>query len=64
MQGITEAEYEQALIELFQSLDGKQYQYEYGPDIERDYTNPILNNVLQNSLSFATPFFQNLCLVK
>ena len=59
MQGITEAEYEQALIELFQSLDGKQYRYEYGPDIERDYTNPILENVLQNSPPFATPFFPN-----
>ena len=50
MQGITEAEYEQALIELFQSLEGKQYRYEYGPDIERDYTNPILDDVLQDSL--------------
>lgn len=45
MQGITEAEYEQALISLFQSLEGKQCRYEYGPDIERDYTNLILDNL-------------------
>lgn len=50
-----ENEYEQALIELFQSLEGKQYRYEYGPDIERDYTNPILDNVLQESLHRINP---------
>ena len=55
MPGITEAEYEQALIELFQSLEGKQYRYEYGPDIERDYTNPILDDVLQESLRRINP---------
>ena len=42
MQGITEAEYELALIELFQNLEGNLYHYEYGPDIERGYTNPII----------------------
>lgn len=51
----TEDTYEQALIELFQSLGGKQYRYEYGPDIERDYTNPILDNVLQESLHRINP---------
>jgi len=51
----TENDYEQALIELFQSLDGKQYRYEYGPDIERDYTNPILDDVLQESLRRINP---------
>ena len=29
----SEDSYEQALIELFQSLEGKQYRYEYGPNI-------------------------------
>ena len=48
--GYTENDYELALIELFQSLEGKQYRYEYGPDIERDYTNPILDDVLQEPL--------------
>ncbi len=30
--------YEQALIELFQEMG---YQYEYGPDVERDYRDPF-----------------------
>ena len=55
MNGYTENEYEQALIELFQSLEGKQYRYEYGPDIERDYSNPLLDDVLQDSLQRINP---------
>ncbi len=55
MNGYTENEYEQALIELFQSLEGKQYRYEYGPDIERDYSNPLLDDVLQASLQHINP---------
>ena len=50
MNGYTENEYEQALIELFQSLEDGQYRYVYGPDIERDYSNPLLDDVLQESL--------------
>ena len=55
MNGYTENEYEQALVELFQSLEGKQYRYEYGPDIERDYSNPLLDDVLQSSLQRINP---------
>ena len=55
MNGYTENEYEQALIELFQSLEGKQYRYVYGPDIERDYSNPLLDDVLQASLQHINP---------
>lgn len=55
MNGYTENEYEQALIELFQSLEGKQYRYVYGPDIERDYSNPLLHDVLQESLHRINP---------
>ena len=51
----TENSYEQAPIELFQSLEGNQYRYEYGPDIERDYSNPILDDVLQASLQRINP---------
>ena len=51
----TEDTYEQALIELFQSLEGKQYRYVYGPDIERDYSNPLLDDVLQASLQHINP---------
>ena len=53
--GYTENDYELALIELFQSLEGKRYRYKYGPDIERDYTNPILDDVLQESLHRINP---------
>ena len=51
----TEDTYEQALIELFQSLEGKRYRYVYGPDIERDYSNPLLDDVLQDSLQRINP---------
>ena len=32
-----------------------QYRYVYGPDIERDYSNPILDEVLQASLQCINP---------
>ena len=51
----TEDTYEQALIELFQSLEGKRYRSVYGPDIERDYSNPLLDDVLQSSLQRINP---------
>ena len=51
----TEDTYEQALIELFQSLEGKRYRYVYGPDIVRDYSNPLLDDVLQDSLQRINP---------
>jgi type I restriction enzyme R subunit len=51
----SENAYEQALIELFQSLDDTHYRYEYGPEIERDYTNPILDDVLETSLQRINP---------
>ena len=54
MAAFSEDTYEQALIELFQSLECKQYRYEYGPDIERDYSNPILDDVLlKNSIRIS-----------
>ena len=55
MSAFSEDTYEQALIELFQSLEGNQFRYQYGPDIERDYTNPILDDVLQESLQRINP---------
>ena len=55
MPAFSEDTYEQALIELFQSLEGKHYRYEYGPDIERDYSNPLLDDVLQESLHRINP---------
>ena len=48
----SEDTYEQALIELFRELG---FNYEYGPDIERDYSNPLLNDVVQASLQRINP---------
>ncbi len=55
MAAFSEDTYEQALLELFQSLDGGQYRYAYGPDIERDYSNPLLDDVLHESLLRINP---------
>ena len=48
----TEDSYEKALIALFQELG---YDYEYGPDIERDYYTPYYEDVLLDSLSRLNP---------
>lgn len=44
----TEDRYEQALIDLFKQMN---YDYEYGPDIERDYRNPVDKEELHKCLS-------------
>lgn len=43
-----EEDYEKSLIELFRDVLG--YEYLYGPDIERDFYNPIYEEVLIDSL--------------
>lgn len=48
----SENTYEQALIELFSGLG---FNYKYGPDIERDYSNPLLDDVLHESLQRINP---------
>lgn len=48
----TEDLYEQALIELFQNLG---YNYEFGPDIMRDYRNPLLEDILFEKLCSLNP---------
>ncbi len=44
----TEDHYEKAIIELFQKELG--YDYIYGPDIERDYTQPLLKEEVHSAL--------------
>ena len=44
----TEANYENSVIELFRNDLG--YEYVYGPDIERDFYNPLYEEVLLDSL--------------
>ena len=43
-----EADYENSIIELFQTDLG--YEYAYGPDIERDFYSPLYEDVLIESL--------------
>ena len=42
-----EASYEDSIIELFENLG---YSYVYGPDVERNYCNPMMVEDLRNSL--------------
>ena len=44
----TEADYENSIIELFQN--NLEYEYIYGPDIERDFYSPLYEDVLIDSL--------------
>ena len=48
MQGYTEADYENSIIELFQNDLG--YEHIYGPDIERDFHSPLYEDVLLDAL--------------
>ena len=48
-----EHHYEQALISLFQQIKG--YRYAYGPDMERDYADPLLEDVIEESLQRINP---------
>lgn len=45
----TEDSYEQALIDLFMDLD---YEYEYGPNMERDFREPVDKKELHNELAW------------
>lgn len=48
----TESDYERSIIELFQGMD---YQYFYGPNIERDYNSPLLEEELESALYRLNP---------
>ena len=43
----TEDIYEQAVIELFENMG---YEHLYAPDLHRDYSSPLLESVLRDSL--------------
>ena len=43
----TEDTYEQAIIELFENMG---YDHLYAPNVDRDYTSPLLDSVLRDSL--------------
>ena len=48
MSFFNEAAYENAIIELFENE--LNYDYLYGPDVERDFTSPLYDEVLEESL--------------
>ncbi|MBR4779844.1 MAG: type I restriction endonuclease subunit R [Lachnospiraceae bacterium] len=52
MSGFIEADYENSLVELFQNMG---YQYVYGPDVDRDYKNPLYEEILLDSLYRLNP---------
>ena len=43
----TEDTYERAIIELFQNMG---YLHLYAPDFDRDYSSPLLDSILKDSL--------------
>ncbi|MDO4493374.1 MAG: type I restriction endonuclease subunit R [Clostridia bacterium] len=47
-----EAAYEQCLVELFENLG---YTHVYGPDVVRDYRDPLYEDVLEERISFLNP---------
>ena len=48
----TEASYENSIIELFQGMG---YSYVYGPDVERDYSSPLYDEVFVDSIYRLNP---------
>lgn len=48
----TEATFEQAVIELFESMG---YTHLYAPDLERDYADPLLGDALREALARINP---------
>ena len=53
MSGIyTEADYENTIIELFEDMG---WQHVYGPDIERDYKDPLYEEQLNDAIHRINP---------
>jgi type I restriction enzyme R subunit len=52
----TEASYEQSIIELFENMG---YAHIYGPEYERDFTNPLMENQLRSSIALINPELPN-----
>ncbi len=48
----TEADYENSIIELFESME---YRHVYGPDVERDVSSPLYEEELQEALHRINP---------
>ena len=50
--GFTEANFENSVVELFETLG---YDHVYGPDNERDLHNPFIEEQLRSSLETINP---------
>ena len=48
----TEADYENTIIELFESMG---WRHVYGPDLDRDYKDPLYEDELENSIHRINP---------
>lgn len=48
----TEADYESSVVELFENMG---YTHVYGPDIERDFSSPLFDEVLEDSIRRLNP---------
>ena len=48
----TEADYENSVVELFRNMG---YTYLYGPDVEREFNNPLYEEELLSSLHRLNP---------
>ena len=48
----TEADYENSVIELFENMG---YTHVYGPDVPRDFTSPLYDEVLEDSIRRLNP---------
>lgn len=48
----TEADYENSVIEIFENMG---YTHVYGPDVERDFTSPLYDEVLEDSIRRLNP---------
>ena len=49
----TEANFENAILEIFRDLLG--YEYLYGPDVVRDFTEPLCVEILEDALLRINP---------
>ena len=47
-----EADYENTIIELFQNMG---YRHVYGPNVERDYKDPLYETELEDSIRRINP---------
>ena len=48
----TEADYENAILDLFKNMN---YDYVFGPDVDRDFKSPLYDSVFEDSIKRINP---------